>query len=102
MELIRGDTVQDRWDSLSEQNKTLISDQLRDIVSLLQKVEQNLKDSLINTAVIKFTHGDLHLNNIMISSTESPRILAVIDWAHAGWYSEYWEQCLDTQVLDSI
>ncbi|KAL2871719.1 aminoglycoside phosphotransferase family protein [Aspergillus lucknowensis] len=48
---------------------------------------------LPDTGTIKLTHGDLHQGNIMISSTSPPRILAVIDWAHAGWYPDYWEYC---------
>ncbi|KAI1978196.1 hypothetical protein LOZ53_005640 [Ophidiomyces ophidiicola] len=148
MELIRGDTIQDRWDSLSKLDKASICDQLREIVSSLREVKQDPGDSFIgsishqhlrdyvfhymprtgpfknvkefndwfsflpqhwlpesrryqdpdrhflpDTAEIKFTHGDLHVNNIMISSTGPPRILAVFDWAHAGWYPEYWEYC---------
>lgn len=42
---------------------------------------------------IKFTHGDLHRSNIIISTGMSPCILAIIDWAHAGWYPDYWEYC---------
>jgi aminoglycoside phosphotransferase (APT) family kinase protein len=42
---------------------------------------------------IKLTHGDLHRGNIIISTTSPPRVLAVIDWAHAGWYPDYWEYC---------
>ncbi|RDW68722.1 aminoglycoside phosphotransferase family protein [Aspergillus mulundensis] len=42
---------------------------------------------------IKFTHGDLHRGNIMVSSTSPPRILAIVDWGQAGWYPDYWEYC---------
>jgi aminoglycoside phosphotransferase (APT) family kinase protein len=42
---------------------------------------------------IKLTHGDLHQGNIIVSTTSPPRVLAVVDWAHAGWYPDYWEYC---------
>jgi len=35
----------------------------------------------------------LHRGNIIISTTSPPRVLAVVDWAHAGWYPDYWEYC---------
>ncbi|KAH7321971.1 phosphotransferase enzyme family protein [Rhexocercosporidium sp. MPI-PUGE-AT-0058] len=49
--------------------------------------------SLPDTASIKLTHGDLHRSNIMISSTSPPRVLAIVDWAHGGWYPDWWEYC---------
>lgn len=42
---------------------------------------------------IKLTHGDLHRGNIIVSSTSPPQILAIVDWAQAGWYPDYWEYC---------
>ena len=42
---------------------------------------------------IILTHADLHRSNIMISLTNPPRVIAIIDWAHAGWYPAYWEYC---------
>jgi len=39
------------------------------------------------------THGDLHRGNIIVSTTSPPLVLTVIDWAHAGWYLDYWEDC---------
>lgn len=42
---------------------------------------------------IKFTHGDLHRGNIIISSCKPARILAIVDWEQAGWYPDYWEYC---------
>jgi Ser/Thr protein kinase RdoA (MazF antagonist) len=39
------------------------------------------------------THGDLHRENIIISSTNPPRVLAVVDWGQTGWYPDYWEYC---------
>jgi hypothetical protein len=48
---------------------------------------------LSDSGVIKFTYGDLHPGNIIISSSKPARILAITDWAQAGWYSNYWEYC---------
>lgn len=35
-----------------------------------------------------FTHGDLIPRNIIV---RNGRVAAIIDWAFAGWYPEYWE-----------
>ena len=48
---------------------------------------------LPDTGEIKFTHGDLHRGNIIVSSAAPARILAIVDWAQAGWYRDYWEYC---------
>jgi thiamine kinase-like enzyme len=48
---------------------------------------------LPDSGATRFTHGDLHRGNIMISSISPPRVLAVVDWAYAGWYPDYWEYC---------
>lgn len=48
---------------------------------------------LPDTGEIKFTHGDLHWGNIIVSSAAPARILAIVDWAQAGWYPDYWEYC---------
>lgn len=37
---------------------------------------------------IRFTHGDLGVQNILI---KNGRIAAIIDWECGGWYPEYWE-----------
>jgi thiamine kinase-like enzyme len=42
---------------------------------------------------ITLSHGDLHRANIIISPTGPPRVIAIIDWAQAGWYPAYWEYC---------
>ncbi|PGH36729.1 hypothetical protein GX50_00389 [[Emmonsia] crescens] len=65
--------------------------QLRVLGSL--KYPDPYREFLPDDGTIKFTHGDLHRENIMISSTSPPRVLAVIDWTHAGWYPDYWEYC---------
>ena len=46
-----------------------------------------------DTGAIKLTHGDLHRGNIIISSSQPLRVLAIVDWAHCGWYPDYWEYC---------
>ena len=48
-------------------------------------------DMLPTNADIKFTHGDLHPSNIIISETSPRKVLALIDWEQAGWYPDYWE-----------
>ncbi|KAK3185934.1 hypothetical protein K4F52_005389 [Lecanicillium sp. MT-2017a] len=35
-----------------------------------------------------FTHADLAPRNIMV---RDGHVVAIIDWAYAGWYPEYWE-----------
>lgn len=40
---------------------------------------------------IKFTHGDLHRSNIIVTPTPPYRILAVVDWEQSGWLPVYWE-----------
>lgn len=57
------------------------------------KYQDPYRPFLPDSGTIKLTHGDLHQGNIMISTTSPPRVLAVIDWAHSGWYPEYWEYC---------
>ncbi|KAK9425948.1 putative Kinase-like domain-containing protein [Seiridium unicorne] len=50
------------------------------------------RDLLSDTGSIYFTHGDLTLGNIIVSSMANPRrILGVVDWEQAGWYPAYWE-----------
>lgn len=39
---------------------------------------------------ITLTHGDLHRGNIVVSAISPPEVLAVVDWAHMGWYPDYW------------
>jgi Phosphotransferase enzyme family len=57
------------------------------------QVEDPYRTSLPDTRTIKLTHEDLHQGNIIISSAGPPRILAIVDWAHSGWYPDYWEYC---------
>lgn len=37
---------------------------------------------------IKFTHGDLGVQSILI---RNGRVAAIVDWECAVWYPEYWE-----------
>ncbi len=39
------------------------------------------------------THADLHRGNNIVSSTNPPEIVAIVDWGQAGWYPDYWEYC---------
>ncbi|KFZ14756.1 hypothetical protein V501_03063 [Pseudogymnoascus sp. VKM F-4519 (FW-2642)] len=146
MEYIKGEKLKDRWDSLTDADKTYICHHLRQILTSSRQVEQDPDDAFIespsrqhlldyvlegragsgpfatikqfndwfsrlpwlpfpnhesfqdpwreflpDTGGIKLTHGDLHRGNIIISPTGPPRVLAVVDWAHCGWYPDYWE-----------
>ncbi|RLL97414.1 hypothetical protein CFD26_102572 [Aspergillus turcosus] len=46
---------------------------------------------LPDDCAIKFTHGDLHRSNIIISSSKPYRTLTIIDWEQSGWFPAYWE-----------
>lgn len=48
---------------------------------------------LPDDGTIRFTHRGLHCSNIIISCTDLPHVMAVINWTHAGWYPDYWEYC---------
>lgn len=58
-----------------------------------KKYNDPYRHLLPDEGVIKFTHGDLHRGNIIISSSKPARILAIVDWEQAGWYPDYWEYC---------
>ncbi|OAX82368.1 hypothetical protein ACJ72_03285 [Emergomyces africanus] len=49
------------------------------------------RSELPDDAAIRFTHGDLHRSNIMVSNSEPWRIVAIVDWEQSGWMPEYWE-----------
>ncbi|KAJ8127628.1 hypothetical protein O1611_g6007 [Lasiodiplodia mahajangana] len=51
------------------------------------------RDWLPDTGNIHLTHGDLTLDNIIVSPDEHGdyHIVSIIDWEQAGWYPEYWE-----------
>lgn len=46
---------------------------------------------LPDDSAIKFTQGDLHRSNIIISFSKPYRVLAIVDWEQSGWLPEYWE-----------
>jgi Phosphotransferase enzyme family len=55
-----------------------------------------MRSELCDNAAIKFTHGDLHPSNIIVSTGgdgASPCIVAIVDWHQSGWFPEYWEYC---------
>lgn len=54
-----------------------------------------MRPSLNDSASIRFTHGDLHRSNILITcaSDGPPRVIAIIDWTQSGWLPDYWEYC---------
>ncbi|RFU31802.1 hypothetical protein B7463_g4532, partial [Scytalidium lignicola] len=57
------------------------------------KYEDPWRPLLPDTGRITLTHGDLHQGNILISLTNPPQVIAIIDWGQAGWYPDYWEYC---------
>lgn len=48
---------------------------------------------------IVFTHGDIAARNILV---RDGRIVAILDWEYAGWYTEYWEYVFTLRGLDNI
>jgi len=53
-----------------------------------------MRSELPDDVPIKFTHGDLHRGNILLSPIgTAPRVIAIIDWHQSGWLPEYWEFC---------
>lgn len=56
-----------------------------------QKITDPWRSYLPDDEAIILTHGDLHRANIIISPTGPPRVIAIVDWAQAGWYPAYWE-----------
>ncbi|KAJ5231027.1 hypothetical protein N7489_011735 [Penicillium chrysogenum] len=49
------------------------------------------RHELFDDSSIKFTHGDLHRSNIILTPSKPYRLLAVVDWEQSGWLPEYWE-----------
>ncbi|KAH9221770.1 phosphotransferase enzyme family protein [Leptodontidium sp. 2 PMI_412] len=139
MELIHGDTLKSRWDSMSRAGKetapsesfvgSLDGHHLTDYVlesfpprgpfpntqqfndwfaSLAwsrfpnpESIQDPWRVSPPDTVSIKLTHGDLHRCNILITSTSPPRVLAIVDWAHGGWYPDWWEYCKASYTCSS-
>jgi hypothetical protein len=46
---------------------------------------------LTDETSVKFTHGDIHRHNILVSLSKPSEVICIVDWAHSGWYPEYWE-----------
>ncbi|KAK3699037.1 hypothetical protein LTR37_016641 [Vermiconidia calcicola] len=57
------------------------------------QIEDPYRHLLPDTGNICFTHADLHLDNIMVSSSHPRKITGILDWEQCGWYPEYWEYC---------
>ena len=163
MQLIEGQTLKERWETLNDEEKTFVCIQLREILTRLRSARQDPSDqsigmskrlgqnlhltiigsinggsptdivfeckpmvgsfptveafndwfaqlpqhwlraaqryddpyreSLPDAGAITLTHGDIHGSNIMVTATDPPRILGLLDWAHGGWYPDYWEYC---------
>lgn len=56
-----------------------------------ENIPDPFRQHLPDDSEIVFTQGDLHQSNIIVSSSEPVRVLAVIDWEQAGWLPAYWE-----------
>ncbi|OJD16947.1 hypothetical protein AJ78_02929 [Emergomyces pasteurianus Ep9510] len=107
MELVRGQTLEKVWDSLSPDERTKVCLQLHTYISNVRCLRQDPQDPFIGNArplctkssradlpddcAIRFTHGDLHPSNIMVSQSEPSRVISIIDWEQSGWMPEYWE-----------
>lgn len=49
---------------------------------------------LSDSADTYFSHGDLHLDNIMVDGSPGSRyIISIVDRGQAGWYPAFWEYC---------
>ncbi|OAX84788.1 hypothetical protein ACJ72_00841 [Emergomyces africanus] len=149
MELVRGQTLEKVWDSLSPDERTKVCLQLHTYISNVRCLRQDPQDPFIGNirreqlydraigeqfmaeagpfrsvkdfhdwfiflcrrpmadpysipiepfranlpddCAIRFTHGDLHLSNIMVSQSEPSRVVSIFDWEQSGWMPEYWE-----------
>lgn len=49
------------------------------------------RHELPDSCAIKFTHGDLHRSNIIVTPHRPYRTLAIVDWEQSGWLPAYWE-----------
>ena len=50
---------------------------------------KSLHECHAKTYEVRFTHGDLCPQNILVD--DHGRVTAVLDWENAGWYPEYWD-----------
>jgi aminoglycoside phosphotransferase (APT) family kinase protein len=62
------------------------------------------RDLLPDDGNVFFSHGDLTLGNIIISpEPNSPtKIAAIIDWEQAGWYPEYWDCSMLSNMITGL
>lgn len=73
MQLVRGESLHDRWDSLSGPGKVSIRDQLREIVVLLGQIEQeDPSDRFIGMYAIRTLSNNYLLMKYCISSFNHP------------------------------
>ncbi|KAF4445642.1 phosphotransferase enzyme family protein [Fusarium austroafricanum] len=49
------------------------------------------RHDLPDDCAIKFTHGDFHRSNIIVTPSPPYHTLAIVDWEQSGWLPEYWE-----------
>ena len=52
----------------------------------------SIREQLPDDAAIKFTHGDCHRSNIMVTASPPYRVVGIVDWEQSGWLPEYWEE----------
>ncbi|KAE9369000.1 kinase-like protein [Stipitochalara longipes BDJ] len=57
------------------------------------QIPDPIRHLLPDNSPITFTHADLHPSNIMVSTENPCRVVAIIDWHQSGWYPAYWEYC---------
>jgi len=55
MQLVQGDTLRDRWDSLSYSDKTAVCQQLRQITISLRQLEQDQDELFIGKSLISLS-----------------------------------------------
>lgn len=49
------------------------------------------RQGLPDNSAIKFTHGDLHRSNIIVTLSRPYHVLAIVNWEQSGWFPAYWE-----------
>ncbi|EEP79187.1 predicted protein [Uncinocarpus reesii 1704] len=108
MELVKGVTLEQRWEFLDQTERVEICEQLRVIILELRKVRHApgdffldpYRNSMPDDAEVVFTHADLHPSNILVSEDSPSKISAIIDWRQSGWYPDYWEFCKAQYTAD--
>lgn len=59
------------------------------------------RHELPDSRAIKFTHGDLHRSNIIVTHSRPYHTLAIVDWEQSGWLPAYWEARKAQYTADS-